>query len=169
MFNFDVLKKGKIVTARETRIKRLRLYNALKYGTIRIAIKRNSLLKSNLHFFDSFGPGCKYNMNEDALFIIDCLNKGLKLYAYPGYLGSTVKDTSSWFRGFDEKFWYNKGAFVAAAFPGFQRLLIIYFLWRFRNSNEITFNNRIKHILNGVRGYAKQLSYDEYYEHISKE
>jgi len=162
VFRINATKDGEVIEDCPPVQKRLHIYNALKYGTYRIAIRRSSLLRTNLHFYDVFGPGCEYNMNEDSLFIAECLKKRLKIYAHKGYIGDTSKDSSTWFVGYDERFWYNKGAFIAAGFRSLRCPLIIYFLCRFKKLGDVKPSRRLKLILAGIQGYRLLQSYDEY-------
>ncbi|MCL2151838.1 MAG: glycosyltransferase [Oscillospiraceae bacterium] len=162
IFRVNSIKNGELIEDCPPIQKRLHLHNALKYGTCRIAIKRRSMLQANIHFHDFFGPGCSYYMSEDTLFIIECLKKKLKIYAHNGFIGNTLKDYSTWFCGYDEKFWYNKGAFIAAGLPRLRYPLMIYFLWRFRKESGTSLINRLKFMHKGIIGYGTLQSYEEY-------
>ena len=59
-------------------------------------------------FFQNFGGGCIYSSGEDSLFLKACFERGLKVYSNAYVLGSCCKDVSSWFRGFNEKYFYDK-------------------------------------------------------------
>ncbi|HAZ18610.1 MAG TPA: hypothetical protein DCY75_00365, partial [Clostridiales bacterium] len=51
----------------------------------------------------------------DTLFLHSCLQKGLKIYAVPDSI-ATLSDEreSTWFRGYNEKYYYDKGVLFAA-------------------------------------------------------
>lgn len=71
--------------------------NYLRYGTARIAIRLNSVKNKGIYFNQCFGGGTDHCHGEDNLFLCECLNKGLKIYAIPLLLAK-LKDgrASTW-------------------------------------------------------------------------
>ncbi len=88
---------------------RIRWYNYGRYPTYAVAARTESLRKANVSFSLLFGGGAKYSNGEDSLFLHDCLKKGLHLYAGTELLGEEVYRESTWFRGYNEKFFYDRG------------------------------------------------------------
>ena len=56
-----------------------------------------------------FGGGARYSNGEDSLFLHDCLKKGLHLYAGTDEIGEEVYRESTWFKGYNEKFFTDRG------------------------------------------------------------
>lgn len=81
-------------------------FNCLRYGTIRMAVKKKFLEEHNIWFSLEHGGGTKYGFGEDTLFIHDCLKAGAKIYTTPATLCEFSYEDSSWFQGYDEK-WFN--------------------------------------------------------------
>lgn len=108
---FNIVTIGKKTRERKVieQTKRVRKWNCLKYGAARIAFKLDRLNYANVHFSSLFGGGAKYSAGEDSLFIIDCLKKGLKIYAVPIEIAKIRQDSSSWFQGYTEKYFFDKG------------------------------------------------------------
>lgn len=96
---------------------KLRWYNSLKFGTYRIAVRKNELYKANIFYSLLFGGGAKYQCGEDSLFITQCLQKGLKGLASDIYIGTVNHQDSTWFKGYDEKYYYDRGALFADMYP----------------------------------------------------
>jgi len=94
-----------------TKWKRIRWYNCLKYGAPRIACRLEGLRRKNLYYSLMFGGGAKFSSGEDSLFIMSLVKSGLKVYAYPEKIGtvSFYDNNSSWFKGFNEKYFMDKG------------------------------------------------------------
>lgn len=88
---------------------RVHIYNAGRYPTYSFAIRREKLHRANVTFSLLFGGGAPYSNGEDSLFLKDCLKKGLKVYATPVNLGSETERESTWFNGYHEKFFYDRG------------------------------------------------------------
>ena len=128
VFGMEVTKGGKVVQKIQNRNKRLHIWNALKYATYVIAIKREVVLKCNLKFSEIFGGGCQYSCGEDSLFIVDMMRCGAHVYANKYVLGSTNIDSSSWFTGYNEKFFFDKGVWIVCAFPHCKHIIKWYFI-----------------------------------------
>ena len=56
-----------------------------------------------------FGGGAKYSNGEDSLFIMECIKKGLKILALPISIGREEERESTWFKGYNKKFFYDRG------------------------------------------------------------
>lgn len=99
---------------------RVRWYNYSKYGAARIAFKRDSINNAGIRFNQSFGGGAYYCSGEDSVFLRDCLKKGLHIYAVPYALAQIDQESkSTWFKGYTERFFYDKGALYACLYKDF--------------------------------------------------
>ena len=56
-----------------------------------------------------FGGGAPYSAGEDSLFIMRCVKSGMKIYALPVSIGREELRPSTWFNGYTEKFFYDRG------------------------------------------------------------
>ena len=84
--------------------------NYLRYGTTRIAIKREKIQEAGIFFNLCFGGGTAHSHGEDNLFLTECLNKGLKIYAVPQYIAMlTETRKSTWNNGYDMKYFRDQG------------------------------------------------------------
>lgn len=107
-------------------------YNALNYGAARIAVRRESLMKSRICFSTYFGGGCRYSAGEDSLFICDMLRHGFKIYTSADVIATVDQSTSTWFQGYTEKYFQDKGAFYKAVFGSFALVMCLQDLIRHR-------------------------------------
>lgn len=80
-----------------------------RYPTYSLAVKRKCIVDNSISFSPLFGGGAKYSCGEDSLFIMDCLKAGLKLYKSPITIGREVVRPSTWFEGYTEKYFFDKG------------------------------------------------------------
>jgi len=112
---------------------RIRWYNCLKYGAPRLAIRTKVLKDKNVYFSLLFGGGAKYSSGEDSLFIAELIKKGVKVYGCPQKIGHVTFDTSSWYVGYTEKYFKDKGIFFHFLAPRFGKLLCLQYCVR-RNS-----------------------------------
>lgn len=162
IFSVDILRQGEVTQRRYLKKKRLHLWNAMRYGTYTIAIRRSALLQSNLSFHQHFGGGCIYGCGEDSLFLRDCFRHKLRVISHSYVLGSCCKDSSSWFTGYNEKYFYDKGALMGQLFPRIPRLMALYFSLRFKHSTQIPALQRYRWMLAGIQGGKKLLPYSEH-------
>ena len=106
---FNVKVDPKRRTYYNTKNHRIRFYNYGRYPAYAIAAKRKALHGSGVSFSLLFGGGAKYSNGEDSLFLHDCLKKGLHLYAETTEIGEEIYRESTWFNGYTEKFFRDRG------------------------------------------------------------
>lgn len=102
---------------------RVRFFNSLKYGTVTFSFYKNVISRENIFFSLLFGGGAKFSSGEDTLFLWTCLKKGLKVYAEETVIADVYNYESSWFKGYNEKFYKDKGALFKALDPRWHLLL----------------------------------------------
>lgn len=89
--------------------KRCHIWNAGRYPAYSIAVRKTSFDGKGVRFSTLFGGGAKYSCGEDSIFIKDCLKAGLHMYRTPALIGEEVQRPSTWFNGYDEKFFFDRG------------------------------------------------------------
>lgn len=94
-------------------VHRVHWYNYGRYGTVAAAIRREALIRAGINFSLLFGGGARYSNGEDSLFLHDCLKKGLHLYTEIENIGSETYRESTWFHGYNEKFFFDRGVLYA--------------------------------------------------------
>ena len=126
LFNFEVAKdRATYHTESEHRVTRL---NCGRYPTYSFAIRREKLHKAGITFSLLFGGGAKYSNGEDSLFIRECIRKGFKIYALPVNLGREEPRPSTWFNGYTEKFFFDRGVLYKPLYGVLAKPLAIRFL-----------------------------------------
>lgn len=161
IFSMIFTKNGQEYSVKRNKSKRIRIYNALKHGTAALAVRREALLKHNIHFSELFGGGCIYGSGEDSIFILDLLRNGCKVYTSDVMIARNAIDSSTWFSGYDKKYFYDRGALFCCAFPKMRHLIKWYFLFRSRNLSEIPFCEMRKQMNRGIKGFDKLVKYEE--------
>lgn len=132
--------------------RRIKWYNSLHYATFHFACKRESLVEKGLSFQLLFGGGARYSCGEDTIFLSDALKAGLKVWTVPGSVGTVTFGESTWFRGYTDKYFYDKGIlmryiFGAMAYP----LIVALFLKNKNQTEEYGFGKAVKKAFEGVR------------------
>lgn len=131
LFNMDVTaERATYHTEQEFRVK---WYNCGRYPTYSFAIRRERLHKENITFSLLFGGGAKYQNGEDSLFIKECISHGMKVMALPITIGKEVSRPSTWFKGYTEKFFFDRGVLYRCLYKSLACPLAIRFLLKHRN------------------------------------
>jgi len=152
-FGLDMTRDGKVFEKRRNKVRRVHIWNALRYGTARMAVRRSAVMEKRLSFTTLFGGGCIYGSGEDTVFIADCLRKGLKAYSHDLVLGTCAKDSSSWFSGCNEKYLYDRGAMVACVFPRLKHLMKYHFARKAAKRHGVSMKKALKYMNMGIKGY----------------
>ena len=93
-----------------TKIRRLKKRHCMRFGAARIAARLSKIHLNGVNFNLCFGGGAKYSSGEDTLFLNDCLNRKLKIFAYPVVIAQLQDEReSTWFQGYNDKFFFDKG------------------------------------------------------------
>ena len=107
-FNFRVPEERRTYYNKD--FKRIRWYNCGRYPTYSFAIRREKLHAAGITYSLLFGGGAKYSAGEDSLFLYDCIKAGLRVYRTTEELGEERARESTWFHGYNEKFFFDRGA-----------------------------------------------------------
>ncbi len=107
LFNVTVAEARR--TYHITERKKVHWYNCGRYGAVSFAVRRESLLRSGVTFSLLFGGGAKYSNGEDSLFLKEFMDKGYQVYTAPVTIAREEAGESSWFAGYNEKFFVDRG------------------------------------------------------------
>ena len=162
VFGMHMAKNGVITETRCSNIRRLHVWNSMRFGTYRIAVRRRALVENNITFHQCFGGGCDFSSGEDSLFLKACFDAGLKVYAHSYILGICHKDSSTWFEGCNEKYFYDKGALIRRLFPRCAYIMALYFGICFERETNIGPLERLRLMYAGIRNGKKMIPYSIY-------
>ncbi len=110
-------------------------FNSGRYPAYSIAAKRAKLMDKGIRFSLYFGGGAKYSNGEDSLFLRDAARAGLKMFKSPILIGEEIPRPSTWFTGYNEKFFYDRGVLYRELY-GRVMAPIRAFRWLFKNRKE---------------------------------
>lgn len=94
----------------EDRIVRLRFPQTMKVSSWQISFRRERLVGSGVWFDELLGAGTGNGAEEELKFLLDCERAGLMIYYVPVQIASVAQEASTWFGGFTEAFFENRGA-----------------------------------------------------------
>ena len=134
---------------------KVRWYNSLRYGAYRLAVRTTRVRRANVAFSLLFGGGAQYGSGEDVIFLTECMKRGLGVYASPVFIGEVFHTESTWFHGYTEKFFRDKGALFAHISPRLAKPLCLQLLLRHREflSADIPLGKAYRLMKQGVREY----------------
>ncbi len=142
--------------------RRCRKFEKSPWGGVRIAFRLKSIQKANLWFTTLFGGGCTYPCGEDSIWIRNAKKAGLTFYVSKESIGTVSFETSTWFDGRNEGYYYGKGALCQVIYPKIKYIWMLYYAYRTRGDSELSFSKRLEWMKNGVEGYKQGLSYKDY-------
>lgn len=156
VFNLEYMNRFTPARKDNEQFKRVHLWNCMRYGTARVAMRKGAIDKACLSFSTLFGGGAKYSSGEDSLFIRDAFRKGLKMYTSPIVIAKVKQEESSWFRGYTDKYFIDKGILIANAFPVMKSFLVYYFAFGMRNvSKDYSFSGICKLMKQGFKEFDR--------------
>lgn len=135
-------------------------------GGVRIAFRLASIRKANLWFTTLFGGGCIFPCGEDSMWMVDAYNKKLTVYVSKETIGVVSFDSSSWFDGFNEKYFYGFGAYYKNAHPVSYPLWVLYLAIRTAKMTKMSFFSKIHWMINGISGFDDMISYQKFVKKI---
>lgn len=149
---FDTIRYNYSGTKKRKALNKIRRAPRNKYyGSVRMAFKLKSFYKNNIWFNVNFGAGSIFSAGEESLMLKEARKKGLKIYEYPAIIATVDHSDSSWFTGYNEKFFYDIGAWLAIAYPKLKHLIKFYYPISFKKHTKLSMNEIIHYINNGIR------------------
>ena len=136
-------------------------FERMPWGGCRIAFRLSSVQKANICFTTLFGGGALFPSGEDSMWLNSARKSGLNFYVSNQTIGKVSFETSTWFDGDEEKFYFGKGAYYAATHPKTFSIWMTYFLLRTRKSRKMSFSDKIKWMKLGGDGYKNMKPFDE--------
>ena len=139
------------------KMKRVGYRQFARYGAARLMLRRESLERACIRFSLEFGGGARYGSGEDTIFLKNCLDKKLKLYAVPYALAEIDQEAeSTWFSGYNLQFFFDKGALYSCLYPGIWPVYAFRYLLvhRDRIKGKLSVRQAFRAMLSGGRQYT---------------
>lgn len=92
------------------RTMRLRFPKTIKVSSWQISFRIDAIRKSGVRFDPLLGAGSGNGAEEELDFLLKCERVGLRIVYVPVEIASVAQSESTWFRGFTERFFYDRGA-----------------------------------------------------------
>ena len=159
IITFQVEGIGKKFKEYHPTARKLNYFTTMKVSSVEIAFRSKSIKDAGVRFNETFGSGTKYLAGEEIIFLYDCLRKGLSIKYIPVKIADLHLGNSSWFSGFNEEYFFAKGAIFTGMSKKHSILLIFQFAIRKHNlySDLISINKAIRYMFKGRREYLNTL------------
>lgn len=136
------------------KVMRLKFPMTLKVSSWQISFRRQSLLDAGVGFDELLGAGTGNGAEEELKFLLDCERAGLKIYYVPVEIASVGQEASTWFAGFTESFFENRGATTRYILGlGMASIYAVYYVIRKRSlyAGQLTPGKALGAIFRGMR------------------
>lgn len=141
-------------TALEDKVTRLRFPKTMKISSWQISFRRKRLLESGILFDELLGAGTGNGAEEELKFLCDCEKAGLIIYYVPVKIAAVAQKESTWFEGYTELFFENRGATTRYILgKGLAYLYALYYVTRKRKlyQNSISSVKALRATFRGIR------------------
>ena len=91
-------------------VRQLKFPQTMHVASWQISFRRESLLRTGVRFDELLGAGSGNGAEEELKFLLDCQRVGLQIWYAPVSIATVAQEESTWFDGFNEKFFYARGA-----------------------------------------------------------
>ena len=158
MILFNVTVEESRRTYHITKRRRVRWYNCGRYGAVSFAVRRESLLSSGVTFSLLFGGGARYSNGEDSLFLKEFMKKGYRVYTAPVTIAREEAGDSTWFVGYNEKFFFDRGVLYHYLYGKLSRIMAIRFLLAHRKKmcGEVNVKQAYRYMKAGMRSIRRR-------------
>ena len=89
--------------------KKLGYLDLMHVASWQISFKRESIVNNNVYFDEHMGAGSGNGAEEEFRFLTDCRKNGLAIYYVPFVIADVAQTKSTWFKGYNEEFFINRG------------------------------------------------------------
>lgn len=108
------------------------------WGVCVLAVKADKLKQGGIVFNERFGTGTPNFCGEDSIFLQELFKKGWRVYAHPAVIADIDQTESSWFKGWDEKYFTVSGMVLSEMYPLLCYLLAVRSAYRFSKRDQCT-------------------------------
>lgn len=154
---YDISPARKISMSRIRQFKRATRLNITSSGVCGLAIRQRVLKKCNLKFNETFGTGTENYCGEDTIFLQELVRADIGFYLSPVEIAGIDQTESSWFEGYNEKYFTVSGKTLAAIYPRLAKLIAIRSAYKFtKRECKLPFQKILDCYWKGIREYLRK-------------
>lgn len=136
------------------KVQELKFPKTMKVSSWQISFRRESLLRAGVRFDERMGAGTGNGAEEELKFLTDCRKAGLRIFYVPYAIASVAQAESTWFAGFNEKFFFDRGTTTRYILGAPLAVLYgVYYVLRKRSmyAEQISMMGALKAIFRGIK------------------
>lgn len=114
LLRFEIEGIERVFRNYDHRAGKISLLGSMKVSSVELAFRREAIMENNIWFDELIGAGTQFPMGEENAFLFACLRKKLNLHYAPYAIAQLHMGDSTWFNGFDERYFIGRGATFAA-------------------------------------------------------
>ena len=138
------------------------------YQSGMLSFRRKPVIEAGIIFDEKFGSGTPWGGGEEILYERDIRELGFKLYEHPFEIATLdYGGGSQWFKGYNEKYFYNLGAF--SYYSTHYRVTIMMIVgvlytcfYKLRKEKALSPLKKVAWMVRGMKGIKKDITYDAY-------
>lgn len=136
------------------------------FSSVSLAFRRSEIQRKGIWFNVNLGAGSGFiSAGEETVWEDDLRRSGLNLYQCPDYITEVQQQNSTWFTGYNEKYFYDLGAVLSLRYNSFVKYLYqFYYPIRLKGDAEMSIVKQIKYMIAGMQGVKKGLNYEQYFK-----
>lgn len=157
-FNVNCISERKISMKPTVKFHRANRKEVTSWGVWGLAVKVSVIKENLIKFNERFGTGTENYCGEDTIFLQDLFKKKISLYASPDYIAEIDQSHSTWFKGYDEKYFTVAGMIISEIYPVLCYLLVIRSAYKFskRKNCNLPFLKILKCYYKGIVKNARE-------------
>ena len=138
------------------------------YSSVSLAFKLGEILRHGVWFNTSLGTGSGIvSSGEESVWQIEAQAKGLRRYCSSSIIAYLKQESSSWYEGKNEKYYYDRGAILSLTHPLMKNIFMYYIILRTSSDATIRILERIKYMKAGMKYFKKYVwGYDSYKQYL---
>lgn len=131
---------------------------SMKISSVEITFRREKIVQKNLSFNPNIGAGTEFFNGEENIFLYDALRKKCKILYLPIEIAEVDMSDSSWFEGYNKRYFETVGAKFFNMTSKYYLLLMIQFALRKYSlyKNDVSLVEAFRYMKNGVEQYKEK-------------
>ena len=135
------------------------------FSSVSLAFKRERVLTQGLWFDHRLGAGSGIiKAGEESLWQKNAIRRSLLRWECPDYITTVTQDSSTWFKGYNESYYYDIGANLSLNHPYLCWFMQLYYILRLRKVSSLSIRKQLFWMTRGMKGIKMNLGYESYKE-----
>ena len=134
------------------------------YSSVALAFRLSKIIENGVWFDSRIGAGSGIiSAGEESVWQANARKKGLRIFQCPDYIATVEQANSTWFKGYDEKYFYDLGANLTARYGLMKYIYQFYYPYRLRNESKLSIWQQLYYINAGMKGFKKSMGFSQFF------